>query len=95
VRGSVDEPANIALHPSAAKQAALAKMYAEREGVQQDDAQACKWSLLAAMHGSADARTICAKDRPAIPQRMTPVQVVEAEEQAQAWTEAFERRQKK
>ena len=60
---------------------ALGRLYVQGLGVAQDFVEAHKWFNLAASRGVAEAAT----ERDAVAEKMTPVQVARAQEQAKVW----------
>ena len=66
-------------------------MYANGEGVPQDDVQAHMWLNLAASRTTGEDREDAASARDRARARMTPEQVAEAQRLAREWDEAHPR----
>jgi TPR repeat protein len=61
-------------------------MYAEGEGVSQDDTEAHKWfNLAAAGYTSNPDHDAAVKARDGVAARMTPAQLAEAQKRAREW----------
>jgi TPR repeat protein len=69
----------------------LGVIYAGQAGVPQDYIEALMWMNLAAARGPGDTEKVFA-DR--LAKKMTAVQIAEAQQRAQEWTLAFEKRKK-
>ncbi len=59
----------------------LGQMYANGQGVRQNNVQAHKWFNLVAVSGGADA----VENRAIVAAKMTPAQIAEAQRLASAW----------
>ena len=71
------------IRANAYAQANLSWLYANGQGVAQDDTQALMWSTLALAHAEDDAtRELAASIRDAVAAKMTPDQVAEAKRMA-------------
>ncbi|MDD8027825.1 MAG: hypothetical protein PHI34_15090 [Acidobacteriota bacterium] len=106
-----DDVQAVAWYRKAAQQGAwqaqyeLGLRYAAGQGVVRDDVEAYKWLSLAVLRASEapwagpvyadEVKAKYAKTRDAIAENMTPAQIAEAQQRANAWAVAFVKRQKK
>ena len=70
----------------------LGVMYYTGLGVPQDYVEAHKWHNLAASRASTENRKTFADARDALAEKMTPQQIVDAQQRATEWLAAFEQR---
>ena len=69
----------------------LGLMYDKGQGVAQDDVLAHKWLILAAAHASGRQRDYYTRIRDAVAFKLTPAQISEAQDLANAWRPTRER----